>query len=208
MKIVNFFAGAALLAVFAGCNQKIETPAMDVTEFDTAAVLECISTRTSVRQYQPGREVPQDTIELLLRAAMAAPTAVNKQPWAFIVLNTRESIDSLITEMPRARMLAQAPLAIVTCGDMNKAIEGDGRDFWIQDVSASTENLLLAAHALGLGAVWTGVYPIQERVEGVRKALGLPENIIPLAVVPIGYPDGEQTPKDKWNPENVHYNKW
>ena len=208
MNITKLVAGVALSALFVGCNQKIDTPAMDVTEFDTAAVLQCIETRTSVRQYQPDRAIPQDTVELLLRAAMAAPTAVNKQPWAFIVLDRREAIDSLVSALPYAKMLSHAPLAIVTCGDMNKAIEGDGRDFWIQDVSAATENLLLAAHALGLGAVWTGVYPLQDRVEGVQRALGLPANIIPLSVVPVGYPVGEQTPKDKRVPENVHYNKW
>ena len=88
--------------------------------------------------------------------------------------------------LPYAKMLKHAPLAIVTCGDMNKAIEGEGRDFWIQDVSAATENLLIAAHALGLGAVWTGVYPDHERVNAVQERLGMPANIIPLSVVPVG----------------------
>ena len=208
MNVTRFIAGLAVAAMFIGCNQKIDTPAMDVTEFDTAAALQCIATRTSVRQYQPDKAIPSDTVELLLRAAMAAPTAVNKQPWAFIVVDQREALDSLVEALPYARMLTQAPLAIVTCGDMSKALENDGKDFWIQDVSAATENLLLAANALGLGAVWTGVYPLSDRVEGVQKALGLPANIVPLAVVPVGYPAGEQQPKDKWVPENVHYNKW
>lgn len=208
MKLIKFTTVIAALAIMSGCQQKIETPAMDITEFDTSAVLQCIETRTSVRQYQSDRTISRDTVELLLRAAMSAPTAMNKQPWAFVVLDDRATLDSLVSALPYARMLSHAPLAIVTCGDMSKAIEGDGCDFWIQDVSAATENLLIAAHALGLGAVWTGVYPIQERVEGIQKALGLPKTIIPLSVVPVGYPAGAQQPKDKWLPENIHYNKW
>ena len=107
-------------------------------------------------------------------------------------------------------MLKEASLAIVTCADLSKSIDGEDfqRGFWIQDVSAATENLLLAAHALGLGAVWTGVYPDAERVKAVQQRLGMPEHIIPLAVVPIGYPTGSQTPKDKWNTENIHFNRW
>lgn len=170
------------------------------------AALECIMTRTSVRQYQD-RPVGRDTVEILLRAAMAAPTAVNKQPWAFVVVDDRAVLDSLTAYLPYARMLAHAPLAIVTCGDLSKAIEGEAREMWVQDVSAATENLLLAAHAVGLGAVWTGVYPIEERVEGVRKALALPDNLVPLAVVPVGYPAGESTPKDKWDESKVLFNR-
>lgn len=175
---------------------------------DSNEAIENIMTRTSVRQYDSARTISSDTVEILLRAAMSAPTAVNKQPWQFVVLDTREAIDSLTQYLPYAKMLEKAPLAIVPCGDLSLAIEGEGETYWIQDVSAATENLLLAAHALGLGAVWTGVYPIQERVAGVQKALMLPDSIIPLAVVPIGYPKGEQAPKDKWKPEKVHYNKY
>lgn len=172
--------------------------------------LENILTRTSVRQYEAGRTIPRDTIETLLRAAMAAPTAVNKQPWAFVAIDQRADLDSLAGVLPYARMLTQAPLAIVACGDLSKAIESEdaSRGFWIQDVSAATENLLLAAHALGLGAVWTGVYPDEERVKAVQQRLGMPDNVIPLAVIPIGYPAGQQVPKDKWKPENIHFNRW
>ena len=172
--------------------------------------LECILTRTSVRQYAPDRTVSRDTVETLLRAAMSAPTAVNKQPWTFIAIDSREALDSLAAVLPYARMLTKAPLAIVTCGDMSKFIDSEdaGHGFWIQDVSAATENLLLAAHALGLGAVWTGVYPDTDRVKAVQQRLGLPDTIIPLAVVPIGYPAAPQTPKDKWNPDNIHFNRW
>lgn len=189
------------------CNNNNPAPETS-TGNDASAVLDAIFTRTSVRTYEQGHAVSPDTVEILLRAAMSAPTAVNKQPWAFVVLDNREALDSLAEVLPYAKMLNHAPLAIVTCGDMDKAIEGDGRDFWIQDVSAATENLLIAAHALGLGAVWTGVYPDMERATAVQQRLGLPSNIIPLSVVPIGYPAGEQHPKDKWNPDVVRYNRW
>lgn len=175
---------------------------------DGNAGIENIMTRTSVRQYEAGRTVSPDTVEILLRAAMSAPTAVNKQPWQFVVLDKREAIDSLSQYLTYAKMLEHAPLAIVTCGDLTQAVEGEGETYWIQDVSAATENLLLAAHALGLGAVWTGVYPIADRVAGVQKALMLPDSIVPLAVVPIGYPAMDQAPKDKWKPEKVHFNKY
>lgn len=172
-----------------------------------AVVLETIMTRTSVRAYTD-QPVAAETVEQLLRAGMAAPTAVNKQPWAFVVLQDREQLDRLREVHPNARMLATAQVAIVVCGDMTKALEGTGRDFWIQDASAATENILLAAHALGLGAVWTGVYPNPERTAAISEVLGLPEEIIPLCVIPIGYPAENPEPKDKWKPENVHYGVW
>lgn len=170
--------------------------------------LENILTRTSVRSYDNSRAISQDTIELLLRAAMSAPTAVNKQPWAFVVINDKNTLDRLVQEHPHGKMYANAPLVIVTCGDLSKTLEGDGRNYWIQDVSAATENLLLAAHSLGLGAVWTGCYPSEARSKAIARVLNLPETIIPLAVVPIGYPTETPIPKDKWNAENVHYNSW
>lgn len=189
------------------CNNNNTTTETTPTD-SSSAVLDAIFTRTSIRSYEPDHAVSRDTVEILLRAAMSAPSAVNKQPWAFVVLDTREALDSLAEVLPYAKMLTHAPLAIVPCGDMNKAIEGEGRDFWIQDVSAATENMLIAAHALGLGAVWTGVYPDLERVKAVKERLGMPDNIIPLCVVPVGYPAGNQQPKDKWNPEAIHYNLW
>jgi len=197
--------------VMSSCNNNTNNEADVTTENPSVnPALECILTRTSVRQYDENRTISRDTVETLLRAAMAAPTAVNKQPWAFVAIDNRQDLDSLAAVLPYARMLTKAPLAIVACGDMSKTIDGETPDkgFWIQDVSAATENLLLAAHALGLGAVWTGVYPDAERVKAVQQRLGMPDSIIPLAVVPIGYPAGPQTPKDKWKTENVHFNRW
>lgn len=159
-------------------------------------VIESIMSRTSIRQYQE-RAVGSDTIEILLRAGMAAPTAVNKQPWYFVVVQNPETLEAL------GGRSKEAPLAIVVCGDMTKALEGDAREYWVQDCSAATENILLAAHALGLGAVWQGVYPISRRVENVSKLLNLSENLIPLNVIAIGYPAESPEPKNKWKPENV-----
>lgn len=175
------------------------------TDGDGNEALNCIMTRTSIRQYQD-RPVEQEKVEQLLRAAMAAPTAVNKQPWHFYVLNTKEAINRLADASQRGSdMVRSAALVIVVCGDMDKALEGKAREYWIQDTSAATENLLLAAHALGLGAVWTGVYPMKERVEMTTKVLNLPENLVPLCTILIGYPAENPTPKDKLKPENVTY---
>lgn len=168
-------------------------------------VLDNIATRTSIRDYA-ARPVEKEKVEKMLRAAMAAPTAMNKQPWHFVVVDKREVLDALAESSPNAKMLKKAALAIVVCGDMDKAIEGGGRDFWIQDASAASENLLLAAHAMGLGAVWTGTYPSEERVAAVSKVLSLPSNIIPLNTIVIGYPAEHPQPKDKFKKENISYN--
>lgn len=170
-------------------------------------VLNNIFNRTSVRSYKD-KTVEKEKIEKLLRAGMAAPTAVNKQPWHFIVVTDKNQLQKLSEANPYAEMAAKAPLAIVVCGDMDKALEGEAREFWVQDCSAATENILLAATGMELGAVWTGTYPSKERCAAVAKVLGLPESLIPLNTIVIGYPDGEVSPKDKWNKENISYNMY
>ena len=167
-------------------------------------VISNILKRTSVRSYED-RAVESEKMEKLLRAGMAAPTAVNKQPWHFIVVTDKTQLRRLSEANPNAAMAAKAPLAIVVCGDMDKALEGDARELWVQDCSAATENILLAATGLGLGAVWTGTYPSEERCAAVAETLRLPETLIPLCTIVIGYPDAEPTPKDKWKKENVSY---
>ncbi|MCC8039143.1 MAG: nitroreductase family protein [Bacteroidales bacterium] len=199
-KIFSLALGAALLAPLGACKS-------DKTPATCDDAIECIMTRSSVRSYT-NQAIPDTVITDVLKAAMAAPTAANKQPWAFVVLNNREALDSLSAHVPQWKMLAEAQAAIVVCGDMARCLDGDGHDFWIQDASAATENLLLAAHALGLGAVWCGVYPIAERVSAVSEAVGLPDDIVPLCVVAMGYPSGPAEPKDKWDPAKVHYNRW
>lgn len=169
------------------------------------AVLDNIATRTSIRDYE-ARPVEKEKIEKMLRAAMAAPTAMNKQPWHFVVVDQRNVLDALAGANPYAKMLKKAPLAIVVCGNTDKMIEGGGRDFWIQDASAATENLLLAAHAMGLGAVWTGAYPSEERCISISKVLSLSDNLIPLNMIVVGYPAEHPQPKQKFKEENVSYN--
>jgi len=171
------------------------------------AVIENIMTRTSIRKYKQ-QPVEDGKIETMLRAAMAAPTAVNKQPWHFVVVSDKKVLNELAGQGGRGDMLRNAPLAIVVCGDLTKALNGSAREFWVEDTSAATENLLLAAHALGLGAVWTGLYPDTNRSGQVAKVLGMPETMIPMCTVIIGYPDEQPTPKDKWKPENISYNKF
>lgn len=170
-------------------------------------VLNNILKRTSVRSYLD-KSIEEDKIEKLLRAGMAAPTAVNKQPWHFVVVTDKSLLQKLAKANPYAEMVARAPLAIVVCGDMTKALDGNAREFWVQDCSAASENILLAATGLGLGAVWTGTYPSEERCAAVSEVLGLPETLIPLNTIVIGYPDGEVTPKDKWQESNISYNMY
>ena len=172
-------------------------------------VIDNIMTRASVRGFlqQP---VPQEKIDTLLRAAMAAPTDSNLLQWHFVVLNTPETVAKLYGEGERAERMKKTPLVIVVCADTTRMQDGEVRSIWIQDVSAATENMLLAAHALGLGAVWTTVYPIQAKVESISKKLNLPQNLIPLCAVRIGYPNPERKakPKDKWDENKVTYGLW
>lgn len=207
MKFFRFFSLFALGAIFmAACSEnkaQEEVKAADTSE----VVMENIMTRMSVRQFT-NRPIAKDTLDLLVKAGMAAPSAVNAQPWAFVVVTEREILDSLNALKPWFN-LKTATAAIVVCGDMLRAMEGTGREYWVQDCSAASENILLAAHAFGLGAVWCGVYPNPDIVPGVSKILELPENIIPLNVITLGYPDDENAkPKDKFKPENIHYQKW
>lgn len=167
-----------------------------------------ILSRTSVRIYKNREPLPQEQIEALLRAAMAAPSACNRQPWQFAVVTELNLLDELAAKLPYAKMLAHAPLAIIPCGDKNRFLEGDDADLWIQDLSAASENILLAATALGLGAVWTSAFPHPDRETAIHEVLGMPENLIPLCVIPVGLPSQEQKPRDKWNPDRIHYNKW
>lgn len=191
LNVVLLLLSSALLWLYMAQKEKN-------SHTSTADPIENIYTRTSIRRYTSSA-VEDEKIEKILCAGMSAPTAMNRQPWAMIVVNRPSQMDSLH---------CNAPLAIVVCGDMNRAIEGDGRDFWVQDASAASQNILLAAHSLGLGAVWRGVYPIEKRIDEVKKVLELPDNIIPLNIITIGYPDESPTPKDKWKEENIHYNRW
>jgi nitroreductase len=168
--------------------------------------LDVIYTRRSVRSFT-GEPVSREDLMKILRAGMSAPSAVNVQPWAFIVVTERETLDELCDKLPYAKMLDKAGAAIIVCGIPDKDAVYS-RKYWVMDCSAATENILLAAHALGLGAVWTAVYVEEERIRTVRNILGIPETIIPLNVVPIGVPKGKGTVIDKFREENIHWERW
>ena len=170
------------------------------------AVIENIMTRTSIRQFTD-QPIAKDTLDLIVKAGMAAPSAMNAQPWAFVVVTEKEVLDSLNSKHPYAN-LKTAIAAVIVCGNMDKTKDGPGKEYWVQDCSAVTENILLAAHACGIGAVWCGVYPIEERVKDVSGVLQLPETIIPLNIITMGYPAENPEPKDKFNPDVIHYQKW
>ncbi|MBR0110105.1 MAG: nitroreductase family protein [Bacteroidales bacterium] len=193
---------AALAAISCGGNNQISKEAAQKAVFDN------IMTRTSIRQFT-NEPVPAEMIEQMLRAGMAAPTAMNAQPWEFVVLNDRDTLNKLAGKLRYARMLEQAPLAIVVCGRTEWLDrEGNEREniFWVDDCSAATENILLAAHALGLGAVWTAAK--DDRGAIVGEALGIPEGYKTLNVIAISYPAENPAPKDKWKPEKIHWNKF
>jgi nitroreductase len=166
--------------------------------------LDAIHTRRSIRKYRD-EPVPEDLIQKLLAAAMQAPSARNQQPWQFVVIDDRVVLAKIPTFMPNAAMVAKAPLAILVCGDLGlEKSEG----YWVLDCAAATQNMLLAAHALGLGAVWCGVYPREPRMEGLRRLIGLPENVIAHGLVVLGYPGEQVQPEDRYRSERVRRNHW
>lgn len=179
---------------------------MDSKFTDNKAYLNILE-RRSVRRYTD-EPVSADQIEAILRAGMSAPSGVNRQPWEFVVVDDPELLRRLADSLPYAKMVAKAPVAIVVCGNSERFLEGDDASLWEQDLSAASENILLAAEALGLGAVWTCLYPHADRIEPVREILGIPESIIPFNLIPVGHPADTHAPMDKWTPSRVHKNRY
>ena len=170
-------------------------------------VINVIMSRKSVRKFTD-QIVPKNILELILKAGMAAPSASNRQPWAFIIITDRAILNKLADELPYAKMCYTASAAIVVCGVPEDILTDKENAYWVQDCSAATENILLAVKALELGAVWTACYPYESRIKPVREILGIPENIIPLNVIPIGYPAEENLPKNKFKNERIHWQNW
>lgn len=166
--------------------------------------LEAIRTRRSIRRFQQ-KPVPDAVIEQLLAAAMSAPSARNSQPWHFVVLDDRELLDRASRINPHAWMAAQAPLGILVCADPDLE---KSSGYWMLDCAAAVQNLLLAAHSLGLGAVWTGIYPRAERIEGFRQLLSLPEPVTAHSLIVVGYPAEQVAPENRYQPQRVHRNRW
>jgi len=165
-------------------------------------LIDVIYTRRSIRSYV-SNTVDGEMIETLLKAAMSAPSGGNRKPWHFIVVTDRRKLDELVEAHPYAKMLLEAPLCIAVCGDPSIT-----ERYWVQDCSAATENLLLAAVALGLGAVWIGVYPLEERIASIQKVLKIPEDVIPLNLIPVGYPAEEKEARTQFDESRVHYEGW
>ncbi len=161
--------------------------------------------RRSVRTYTD-RDITPDEEERLLRAGMQAPSAGNEQPWHFIVIRSRGTMQKINESQPYAKMLEKAPLCIAVCGD--RRAQSFPFDFWVQDCSAAIQNMLLEAEHLGLGGVWLGVYPVPERVSNISALLGLPEDVLPLGLLAFGQPAGHPEPVDRFLPERVHKENW
>lgn len=166
---------------------------------------DCIMTRASCRKFTDSL-VSEAAIDSLLRAAMASPTARDQRPWQLVVITDRETLDTIASQCRNIKMAAQAPIAIAVCGDRDVAPEKPGEEFWVQDLSAMSENILLAAHSMGLGAVWCGIYPVNDRVKLLSELLELPANVVPMSLIVIGYPAAPVSPKDKFDPSRIHYN--
>ncbi|MDR1414895.1 MAG: nitroreductase family protein [Odoribacteraceae bacterium] len=163
--------------------------------------LEVIAARRSVRKYLE-KPVENEKVLAMLRAGMAAPSGKDLRPWEFVMVTESVVLQAMAAGLPYAKMLAGAPLAIVVCGDTARSA------YWYLDCSAAAQNVLLAAEAQGLGAVWTAAYPYDDRVAVVREALHLPENVVPLCVIPVGYPATNAAPKDKFNFAKVHHERY
>ncbi|MBU0488692.1 MAG: nitroreductase family protein [Bacteroidetes bacterium] len=166
--------------------------------------MEAIFTRRSIRKYKDTK-VSGEKIDILLKAAMHAPNAGDQRTWHFIVLTNKEKMLQIPIVHPYAEMMRIAPVAIIVCGDI---LMEKHRGFWQQDCAAASQNILLAAHDLGLGGCWLGVHPIEERIAGIKEILQLPENIIPMSIIPLGYPDEIPEPKQKGDADRIHYDSW
>ena len=166
--------------------------------------MKAIFERRSIRKYK-NKPVEKELVKKLMAAAMAAPSAGNSQPWHFVVIEEREKLDRITEFHQYSQMLKEAPMAIVVCGDTNNERYNK---FWVQDCSAATQNILLEAHNVGLGTVWLGIYPIDSHVSNLQKLLNLPDGIVPLAVIAVGYPDEHKEPVDRYAEDKVHWNVW
>lgn len=162
-----------------------------------------ILNRRSIRKYS-GKEIPAEVIDELLKSAMYAPSAMNNQAWQFIVINQRNKLDEILKIIPQ-EMLKSAKAAILICGDLNLE---KNVDYIQQNCSAATQNLMLSAHGLGLGSCWIGVYPVKETISGMQKLFSLPEFVIPISLVSLGYPAENPIAEDRYKTEKVHFNKW
>ncbi len=166
--------------------------------------IDAILTRRSIRRYRD-EPLPDLVIYELIKAGMAAPSAGNEQPWHFIVIKDKDTLNRITGVHPHSQMLKEAPVAILICGDLTAEKH---KGFWVQDCSAATENILVAARAKELGAVWLGIYPRDDRVNGLRRLLDIPDDVVPFALVPVGYPAEDKHREDRFNEDRIHLESW
>ena len=210
-KVMLYLAAAAMM--FSACCNKQEATQADPAE----VVMQNILSRKSVRSYT-GDTIPAAVMENILRAAQAAPSGMDIRPWSFVVLTDKSEYETIFAGNGNMKKFMESGAVIVVCADTTVTRapreNPDGPavtmpdPMWRDDVGAATENLLLAVEAHGLGACWTACYPFAETMAPVKETLGLPASVVPYAVVPIGYPNGDTQPKDKWDPSRIHYNRW
>lgn len=168
-------------------------------------IMKAILTRRSIRKYTD-QTVSDEQVKILLEAAMCAPSAGNEQPWHFIVIRDRQLLDEVPQYHPYANMIKQASVAILVCAD--SGLSKFDVDYWVQDCAAATENILLAVQDAGLGAVWLGVYPREERMAGLRRLFSIPEGIIPFALIPVGYPAEHKDAGNRFREDRIHLDRW
>ncbi len=170
-------------------------------------VLSVIKNRKSVRSFIKNRTIPKEDFNDLLKAGMSGPSGKNAQPWRFIAINDKETVEQIAKITPYAEMLIDAGNAIVTAANTTVGPK-EMPELWVQDLGAATENILLAAEAMGLGACWCQVYPIEARINDLRKILDIPPQLTPFNIICLGYPTGFDMPQDKWDPRKIYWNKW
>lgn len=166
--------------------------------------IDAILTRRSIRKFTD-KALNKATLDLLLKAAMSAPSAHNQQPWEFIVIDDRKMLDAVPSFHPYSKMLLKAPAAIFVCGKTGGLA---AEVFWPQDCAAATQNILVAANALGIGSVWLGVYPHEELIGRSRELFGIPGEVTPFALIALGYPAEDKGPSNRFDPERIHQNRW
>ena len=166
--------------------------------------MDAVLNRRSIRKYQD-REVAEDDIEDLLKAGMSAPSAGNEQPWHFIVIDDRETLNKIPEIHDYADMVKEAPVAILVCGDLNEQKHGG---FWDQDCAAATENILITIQDKGLGGVWCGIHPNKKRIKEFNQLFDLPEDVIPFSLISVGYPAESKPPAERFDKSRIHKNQW
>ena len=167
--------------------------------------MECIYKRRSIRKYCD-RPIDDEILLTLIKAATAAPTACNSRPWEYIIITDKEVKSEIKKKMYFAQY--EAPAMIVACGNMKLAMSGPVKNYWIQDCSAAIENILLAATSMGLGSLWVGLYPVESSIRPLYKILDLPEEVIPLGIVYLGYPAEEKEPRTQFDEKHVYWQKY